>query len=559
MSANLLKDYARKYYGFGWNIIPLFDYSKNPATGNQFLPYYWQNPETRENSMIEKEGWDQKQGWWPLSQRRQEVDEIKTWIDNESLTGLGVITGEISGITVVDEDSYKEGGKKFELATPLISASVNGGFHHYFKFNPDVGTTGLRKNVFVEIKSEGGFIVLPPSQVKNKQGKIGKYSWFKQKIKSIDDLPTVDQSALADLAPEQTELKQTVLSDLTKVEFGEQHTSLRQMANVMLFKHNPADWEQFVYPIIREKASNYVPAHPPWRVERMIKDCSDFVLRKKSEKTHPQSIGQVVQKRLAEKELEKDCPGTGYRHLDAILKGFIPGHVYCLSGLTNVGKTSAACNFAVRVAAQDKRVLYFSLEPDNNIVDYLASASSGREFSELTPQDLADINRNIEIYTKDQISTLTDMISVLHKLPRYDLIVIDHLGYFIQGDSQGGTFQEQENTLKKLVTLAQKQQSAVMFIVHMRKKAGGYKKKKKAGQKTAPGIDELKGASALSQDSTDVIFVTREVEEDGFTQTDEGRMIVVKTKSGKNGAMEICFVPDSARINSPEEMERSMF
>lgn len=822
MNTDLIKSYARQYFKFGWNLVPLFAYSKNPATGNPYMPFYWQDPKTKSNSLVEKAGWFKKQGWWPLSQRRQTAEEIKTWIDNPELTGLGVITGKISNILVIDEDSYKEGGKTFNLETPLIALSANGGFHHYFKFNENINTTGLQKGVFVEIKAEGGFIVLPPTEIYKKDKTIGKYTWKKENLKNISDLPTISEADLINLSVKK-EAQKIILSDFTEVGLGEQHNSLRTLTNSLLAKHDPKDWEQFVFPIIREKAAQYDPPHPEYRVEKMIQDCSDFILRKKNEKNLPQSISKVVQKRLAEKELEKDAPSTGYPDLDKILGGFIPGHVYCFSGLTNCieenslidcsivgkesntkpvkiknlfryfhegqsilvnsidentnkiiknnitdiiysgyqecfsvvtddlirneitttaehmfyvgngrykklqdlkvdddifmrsvhpkkletkkklkykevlvkyhpnnkckivnnktyfrlkfaylvyeaklnkmsvneyrhllnnyngeniltidkdheihhidfnsendninnlfltnrkdhahhhmvhrnqqqdlnrfgvkrkiisitpvgkkhtydikcqspyhsfvangyilhncGKTSAVCNLAVRVAEQDKRVLYFALEPDNNIVDYLASAQSGKKFKELNSTDFSNLSQNIEVYTKDQISTLPDMVNALKKLPRYDLIIIDHLGYFIQGEAKSGTFQEQENALKKLVTLAQQQRSAVAFIVHMRKKTG-YVKKNKAGEMSIPSIDELKGSSALSQDSTDVIFITREVDSDGITQGNNGRMIVVKTKSGKNGAIEIYFVDDSAKIIGPEEMATRMF
>lgn len=557
MSIQQIKAYARKYYKFGWNILPLFEYSKNPATGNKFLPSYWQNPITKKNFLEKQKGFNKKQGWWPLSQRKQTVDEIKKWINNENLTGIGVVTGAISNITVVDEDSYKEGGKRFHLATPLIALSANGGFHHYFRFNKNVSTTGLKQGVFIEIKSAGGFIVLPPSKIYKKDHTISQYTWYKQNLKNIEDLPSIDESALVDVSIPQKQIKHTILSDLEKTEFGEQHNNLRTMINSLLYKHDPRDWKEFAYPIIREKAAQFQPSHPEWRVEKLIKDCSMFILRKKNEKKAPQSIQKIVQKRIAEKQLEKKAPSTGYADLDRILKGFIPKHLYCVSGLTNTGKTSLCSNFAVKVAEQNKKVLYFALEPDNNIVDYLASAQTSKNFADLTTDDLSSINSNIEIYTKDQINSLSEMIDSLTKLPRYDLVIIDHLAYFIKGESNVGVFQEQENSLKKLVSIAQQLNTAILFIVHLRKKTGY--KKKNTGEQHIPSMDELKGSSALSQDSTDVLFITRAIGMDGVTQENDGRIIVTKTKSGKNGAMEIYFVDNSAKILGPEEISTRMF
>lgn len=551
-----LYKYALEYYKFGWPMLPLFEYSKNPATGKEFHPIYWEHPETKERSIEKMDGWDEKRGWYPYQIRKQTSEEIKAWIKNPNLTGIGIITGGISNLTVIDEDNYKKDGKEFTKESPLIAATVNGGKHHYFRHNEDIGTTGFQRGVNVEIKSKGGFLVVPPSLVKNKQGEIGKYSWFRQNIKTIDMLPTLDEADIATLKPtEETKHKQTILSELTKAEFGNQHNDLRKFANTILWRHDPADWEEFVYPIIRKTAKGFQPPHPEWRVELMIKDCSNFILRKKTEKIAPQSIASIAQQRIKDKELEKDPPLTGFYELDRLIKGFIQGKLYCLSGITNAGKTSMASNFAVNVANQDRKVLYFALEPDVDIVDNLASAQTGKRYDALTEEDLMSISRNIEIYTKDQVPSVDKMIEVINTLPRYDLVIVDHIGYFVKGDKD--VLQEQDNVTKKLVSLAKRKKMAVLFIMHMRKKSGGFKRKDDAEK--MPTMDELKGSSSFSQDSTDVLFVTRAVGSNGFTQENEGKIIVAKTKRGKSGIVPIYFHEDSAKIDEQVNASYNIF
>lgn len=917
----VLTKYARKYYTFGWNLVPLFDYSKSPATGQEYHPIFWEHPETKERSLNKKDGWTEKRGWWPYTLRKQDPEEVKQWIYNELLTGIGVITGQVSNLTVVDEDSYKVGGKTFTKESPLISQTVNGGKHHYFKFSNSVNTTGLQKGVYVEIKSSGGFIVLPPSMVRDKNGKIGKYSWVKDSIASIDLLPTIELADVAGLKKPETEIKRTILSDLIKVELGEQHNNLRTFTNSLLSKHHQQDWEKFVYPIVRQVAEEYDPPHPTWRVEKIIQDCSNFIIKKRSEKIAPKSVNTVVMQRIQDKELEKDAPMTGYPSLDLITKGFIPGRLFCLSGLSNVGKcfgkntkvlmfdgtykyiqdilvgdilmghdgkerkvilthngydqlyeikqkygenyivnsqhilslkykkityknnkkpykdyqfgrtinlsieeylkssqlkrnicqgwkvgwqlpkniqtidpyflgiwlgdgdaiipsitittsdqevveyldkiaekhklvvhvdtdkrknkakryrlsvkrnedknellcemrkyeldkkkyipkeymlgdrnsrlqllaglidsdgykaiseshkktkrtaffeitqkrmelaedifylssslgfkttikqcvkqsqkktagiyyrvsiygnitkiptkikrkkitkkeqitknsekgyittpisinsshygeyygisvdkdslfmlydgtvvhnTMTASNFAVNVATQDRKVLYFALEPDANIVDYLASVQHSKRFDQLKDEHLMSISPNIEIYTKDQVSSVKQLGEVIRNLPRYDLIIIDHIGYFIKGDTQSGPLQEQENITKVLAGLAKEKKTTIMFIVHMRKKQGSFHKRKDEGEKM-PTMDELKGSSALYQDSTDVIFVTRAVSNNEVTQENYGKFIVVKTKSGKNGIVPIYFHDESAKITEQTEASYDLF
>lgn len=549
-----LYKYALEYYKFGWPMLPLFEYSKNPATGKEYHPVFWENPENKERSIERRDGWVEKRGWWPYTQRKQTSEEIKAWIKNPDLTGIGIITGSISNLTVVDEDNYKKDGKEFLGVSPLIAATVNGGKHHYFKHNADIGTTGYQKGVNVEIKSKGGFLVVPPSLVKNKQGEIGKYSWFRQNIKTIDMLPTLEEADVSTLR-EEKKYDKTILSELTKAEFGSQHNDLRKFTNTILWRHDPSDWEEFVYPIIRKTAKGFSPPHPEWRVELMIKDCSNFILRKRAEKIAPQSVTEIARQRIKDKELEKDPPLTGFVSLDNLIKGFIQGKLYCLSGVTNAGKTSMASNFAVNVAEQDRKVLYFALEPDVDIVDNLASAQTGKPYLELSEDDLMSINKNIEIYTKDQVPSVDKMIDVIHTLPRYDLIIVDHIGYFVKGDKD--VLQEQDNITKKLVSLAKRKKTAIMFIMHMRKKSGGYKRKDDGDK--MPTMDELKGSSSFSQDSTDVLFVTRSVGSNGFTQENDGKIVVAKTKRGKNGIVPVYFHEDSAKISEPQNASYDIF
>src|SRR5690606_19504894 len=132
---------------------------------------------------------------------------------------------------------------------------------------------------------------------------------------------------------------------------------------------------------IRKAAAEFDPPHPPQRVEKMIQDCMNFIrsnpktshtktegsYQKKDEKkfeyVKPKSLQDIKFERMNEKELEKIAPKTGYPELDKLIKGFIPGHLYTVTGNTNVGKTSLACNFAVSVAGQGKSVLYLLLNP----------------------------------------------------------------------------------------------------------------------------------------------------------------------------------------------------
>lgn len=259
----------------------------------------------------------------------------------------------------------------------------------------------------------------------------------------------------------------------------------------------------------------------------------------------PRTVSEVAMMRSSEKELEAIAPKTGYPDLDKIIKGFIPGHLYTLTGNENVGKTSLACNFAVRIAKQGKKVLYFALEPENTVVDYIASVKFDKRFDDLEPSDLSEDDGNIHIYGKEEIGTLQDLITIVEHSDRYDLIIIDHIGYFVGGASN--VFQEQSSAIKKLAGLAKSKQTAIMMIAHLRKHQPGIRKS------YVPTSDDISGSGAFKQDSTEVMIVVRDLENpegDGMKYADRGFLYVTKTKAGANGSIMVQFSEQKANIVS---------
>lgn len=261
----------------------------------------------------------------------------------------------------------------------------------------------------------------------------------------------------------------------------------------------------------------------------------------------PRTLKQVAEERYWERELEKDAPSTGYPDLDKIIKGFVPGHLYSLTGVTNVGKTSISCNFAVRVAKQNKKVLYLALEPENTVADYIASIRTGKRFDEITQEDLETDDGNIHIFGKEEIDNLQDLVTVIDNSERYDLIIVDHIGYFIR--SQTNWIQEQSNAIKQLKALAVRKQCAIVIIAHLRKRSGS------SNKAYIPNAEDIAGSGAFMQDSTEVMIITRDLAEvDGNEYRDTGRLFVVKTKSGPNGNILLRFTPYIANIQSLGEV-----
>lgn len=262
--------------------------------------------------------------------------------------------------------------------------------------------------------------------------------------------------------------------------------------------------------------------------------------KQRSGSFRPRSLAEVGKDRVEEKKLEAIAPSTGYRDLDHYIVGFIPGHNYVLSGLTNAGKSTMCLNFVYRASMQGKKCLYFSLEPENTIVDYLASIRTGKRFKDLTSEDILVDDPNIHVFGKDNVRQVSDLVAAIRSLPRYDFIVIDHIGYFTSDGSN--TTQKESDVMKQLAGLAKERQCAIMSIQHFNK----------AKSNKENPENNITGSAAFKNDATDVLIVTRDTQENelGIPEVlNTGMIMVRKSKSERpQGIVRISFVTGTAVI-----------
>lgn len=259
---------------------------------------------------------------------------------------------------------------------------------------------------------------------------------------------------------------------------------------------------------------------------------------------------EVAKERVKEKRLEKTAPSTGYKDLDFYILGFIPGHVYTLSGDTNSGKSTLALNFAYRVSQQNKKTLYFALEPENTVVDYLASIRLEKPFAELTEKDILYDDPNIRVCGKQQIQTIEDMIDEIQTSPRFDLVVIDHIGYFTTNTSN--LTAKQSDVMKDIAGLAKAKNCAIMLIQHLNKSKT---------DKASPE-NNITGSASFKQDATDVLILLRDKEENVFgayTNKDTGAIMVRKAKTANpQGVVPVKFHSGTAVITDDYEIVDSL-
>ena len=166
-----IHEIAVEYANFGWSVLPVKPEEKRPIMTN----------------------------WRQYAKNRPSAKMVEDWFVKRSGVGIGIATGRVSGVVVLDVESYcpspiEELLRKYP--TQLISRSGSGGYHLFYSYPANVPRVANRVRIFegADLRADGGFIVLPPTRHPNGRN----YEWVKK------GPPGVFPRALLDLRSEPT-------------------------------------------------------------------------------------------------------------------------------------------------------------------------------------------------------------------------------------------------------------------------------------------------------------------------------------------------------------------
>src|SRR5512135_2253676 len=143
MMARTIKiETAQRYLARGWSILPVRARDKRPLLG-----------------------------WEPLQSSRPSADQVSDWFKRWPDANIGIVTGEISNLIVLDIDPAHGGDASLDRLErelgPLpvtIEAMTGGGGRHLYFAHPGAlirNRTGLAQGM--DLRGDGGYIVAPPS------------------------------------------------------------------------------------------------------------------------------------------------------------------------------------------------------------------------------------------------------------------------------------------------------------------------------------------------------------------------------------------------------------
>jgi len=168
---------AKRYARLGWSVIPIQARGKRPL-----VP------------------------WLEFQQRTASVSEIDAWYRRWPDANVGIVTGRISGLVVVDIDPAHGGSDSLEAIAhehgpllPEIEVATGGGGRHFYFHHSGVAVpnrVGLYPGI--DVRGDGGCVVAPPSI--HPSG--GRYRWVPARGPGEGGLPELPAWAIRMLTGE---------------------------------------------------------------------------------------------------------------------------------------------------------------------------------------------------------------------------------------------------------------------------------------------------------------------------------------------------------------------
>jgi hypothetical protein len=179
--------------------------------------------------------------WEAYQKTKASKKQIEQWFAQFPNMNIGIVTGDISGIVVVDVES---GGDTKELPPTVISRTGGGGWHYFYKHPGHSVKNAVRIRKLTDIRGDGGYVVAPPSL--HRSG--NRYEWaVGLDMADFDVLPSWVSDELS-----KSESEKINWSEFLKKENkeGSRNDSATQYVGKLLH-HLPMElWEEGAWPMI---------------------------------------------------------------------------------------------------------------------------------------------------------------------------------------------------------------------------------------------------------------------------------------------------------------------
>jgi len=486
--------------------------------------------------------------WKEYTKRLPTRTEIKQWWKDYPDANVAIITGEISGVTVVD---IEKGGETDYLPNTLVSKTGGGGYHYYYKYSERFNN-GVRVKKLTDIRNNSGYVVAPPSM--HESGK--KYKWNNK-----EDLAPFPIHLFHEEAVEDAKKKENQWSELLEgVSGGMRNDSAAKVCGLFLTKTPFKLWDQLAWPAVKEWNQKNDPPLKEGELKKVFESISSRITYHRED--YEQEVLSMAEITVKHKEImEQRKTGklegvtTGLKALDSKLNGgFKAGDLILIGARPSIGKTSLALTFSYNAARKGKKVLFFSIEMSSiDVYDRLLSFITNRKCNDIiqgtAPTKLLrkayvkakKLDLSIVELAKATSEEVIDVVKTKLIEDKVDLIVVDYLQYLRDSEGKNGNSASRIGKISKnLKMLARMTNIPVVSPVQLNRKSEGRSNK-------TPELFDLRDSGDLEADADVVMLLSRsiigEYREKAFLQ-------IAKNRKGETGNLNLKFNSKTTRFSA---------
>lgn len=481
--------------------------------------------------------------WKVFQERIASDEEIEGWWKKYPNAQVGIVTGFISGLVVVD---IEKGGDPSIIKDDTMTIQTGGGgWHFYFEFDPAF-SNAVRIMDNVDIRSEGGYVVAPPSETEKGAYKTLKGTKPVRMSHSTKKLFT-DAYRASEGVPENKQ-SQVYLKKEDIVYQGAQeggrNESITSYTGMVLSRIHPSLWDTVALPLILQANIKNSPPLPQHEVLAIFKSISSRERKKNpvGRPTYIQKKDDYTDRINEDTEIEQaqvlHISEAAERQVvdsdnafsvgmppfdDALLGGFSPGDLIVVSGKPGMGKTTLIQNWTTVLAKgiqkksgeeQDKLpALWFSYEV---LVRPLWKKFKEINADEDTPIFIPSFNESGSVEWVEKM--------IMEGIKKYGVkvIAIDHQGFLKPPRGEYSNNAEAiTQTVRFLKQLAVRHGLIIMLPAHVKKTHGKQLE-----------MDDLQSSGGIAQEADAVFFIERM--KDGGERSERAKIWMDKNRKTGN-------------------------
>jgi len=412
---------ALKAIDRGWNPIPVKFRSKTPS-----------------------------QAWKEFQGRRVNKDELQELFPGNEPANIGIVTGKISGLCVLDVDRKSGGLETLELLTaefgplPETPTVVTGGGGRHFYF----AAHGIRNSAGVlgdglDIRGEGGYVVCPPSIHENGTS----YKW--EQGLSPEEVPV---APIPDWLLDKLNRKVSEVSEPGTVEEGRRHNHLTSLAGRLLGTGIESDVLEAA--LVAENAR----CEPPFE-HKVVKDLAKDLWERYN--------NQHRDKPLLRFSFPYEWINEPEEETEWVVDGLIPsGALIIISSDPKVGKSTFSRALSVSVATGNP---FLNRDVKPGEVLYISVEESLAQVKQFIRKLGANESTPLGIFSGRPMQDLDTQLEGILMTRKPRMVVIDTAVRLANSQVQINDYNSTTKWLDPYMYMAHESGTAVCLVYHNRK------------------------------------------------------------------------------------------